>query len=208
MQVNLDRFEVNIKSLPMMGNTRMTPEAFLTYIRSNMNSFVDNGIAVFNPYVANGVNDTEDLKSGKPGSMWSIDMLNDGTVMINNSTPVSWSVSTLRSPIDFMHPVSGIRKWGYEQKADLSYVFYVSGVDRITDAITDLVSREMNDLAFQKADRLWESFQQKTSAFVNGHSGIATVGATIKQRPDWAAVRDYLNGTIDINTLRSRNGCK
>ncbi len=172
-----------------------------------MNTFINTEIGTFNPYNAHGVNDTQDLINGKPGAMWSIDMVDDGTVIINSSTPTWWSVSTLRSPIDGMHPLSGIRQWGYTQNPDMTYVFYVSGVDRITDVITETISLLFNDLAFTQADKLWESFQDKTAKFINDNSGAASRGTQTKLRPNWSAVRDDFDGKISLEALKRKNGC-
>lgn len=172
-----------------------------------MNDFVDTNIASFDPYVAHGINDTQDLKAGVPGAMWSISMLNDGTVMINNSSPTSWSVSTVRSPIDINHPVSGIREWGYTDKGNGTYTFYVSGVDRITDILTDVFGQKLANQAFSQADKLWESFQSKTAEYINSHLGTASVGKTIKARPNWSAVSEYLNGKMTLTELKDLNGC-
>jgi len=44
--------------------------------------------------------------------------------------------------------------------------------------------------------------------FVNSNSGEASVGKQVKLRPNWSAVREYLNQNITLEELKLRNGCK
>lgn len=66
----------------------------------------------------------------------------------------------------------------------------------------------MTGVPFNKADELWTSYQKKLSAFVNSNDGTATIGATTKERPNYADVRDYLDGKISLEQLKAKGGCK
>lgn len=47
--VNLDHFAVRVTELPTVQGRRPTPEQLLSYIRENLNSFVDGALAEFHP---------------------------------------------------------------------------------------------------------------------------------------------------------------
>ena len=135
-QINLDRFEINVNALPIVNGSRLTPVEFLNYIRRNLNNFVDNSITTFQPYYDpnDNINDATRWNSNYPtGSILHLNISGDnGSVIVSSNLPNQWTVSTLRTPLDGAHPVSGNRTWGYDQRSDGSYVFYVSGADRLT----------------------------------------------------------------------------
>lgn len=62
---------------------------------------------------------------------------------------------------------------------------------------------------FQKADQLWSSLQSKMANFIINNGGQAEYYSqpSIKARPFWNEVREYLKGNIDFPTLKKRLGC-
>ena len=58
-QINMDYFAVNIKNLPTVAGTQWSADLLLKYIRTNMNNFLDNRIATFDPYVSPSIDDTQ-----------------------------------------------------------------------------------------------------------------------------------------------------
>lgn len=116
-------------------------------------------------------------------------------------------MSTIRTPIDGAHPVSGNRKWGYELNSNGGYTFYVTvATRRLTTGRHELLEYILG-VPFSQADLLWESYQSKVSAFVNSNSGSASIGNSIKERPDYQRLRDYFEGKITLEQLKALKGC-
>ncbi len=136
--VNLDYFSVNVTSLPKNPTTgnRFSANAFLDYIRRNFNDFINDDLSSFDPYckiTSMCQTETALWNSNNPlGSIIYIDIPgNDGVVVCTEYTNSYWYFMTMNAPYSGNHPVSGTRQFGYEQKADGSYNFFVRGVDRI-----------------------------------------------------------------------------
>jgi hypothetical protein len=209
-QINLDKFEINVNSLPVVNGQALTANQFLNYIRLNINTFIDNNTATFAPYhdPSDQINDTQRWNSSNPlGSILHLNMVDDGSVIVSDYASNYWTVSTIRTPLDGAHPVSGNRKWGYNLNADGSYTYYVTGVDRLTTGRHE-IAQYIFGIPFSGADELWESFQSKVSSFVNTHSGSASIGGSIKERPNYAALRDYFDGKITLAQLKAAKGCQ
>jgi len=204
--VNMDYFSVNITSLP----NNMTAEQLLSIVRLNLNSFINNSLANFTPF---GDQDGNMWFSDNPiGSIIHIDMGNnnkllggfnfvvqpdDGSVITSGFTSRYWRFSTIQAPGDFQHPVSGTREFGFTQNADGSYTFYTRGIDRTTGFLDNLMQENFN-IAFEAADNLWSSFQEKIKNYINQNGGNAIVNDPVTKRPDWNKIREYLNGNIPI----------
>lgn len=129
-------------------------------------------------------------------------MADDGSVILSDYANDHWTVSTVRTPVDGAHPVSGNRKGGFDQNANGGCTFYVSGVDRLTTGRHE-IAQYIFGIPFSGADNLWESFQTKVSSFVNSHSGNASVDNTIKERPNYQSLRDYFDGRITLQQLKA-----
>lgn len=206
--VNLDYFSVNISTLPIINGQRATPQQLLAHIRTNLNSFVDPSLSSFAPYNYYGVNDTQLWNSINPiGAIISIDIEgpDNGSVIVSNCTPTSWTFSTIKDPYNGTHPVSGNREFGYTINTDGSYTFYTKGVDRLTDIWGTMAQSTLN-IPFDKADALWMSFQNKISAFVNNNNGKAVNGSNEQYRPDWTLVKQVRDGIKPLSSLS--NDCK
>lgn len=209
--VNMDFFAVTIKSLPVINGVQTTAESLLKYIRLNLNDFAKD--APFSPYNSGGYNDTNMWNSANPiGAMLHIEigmgpLGNDGSVIVSETAADHWIFSTIKTPLDGSHPVSGNRRFGVYKNADGSVLIYTKGVDRITDMGGDWIQRASN-IPFSSADQLWESFQDKVKAFVNSHGGNATDKLTLKSRPDWDLVGKVLTGQESIDKLKANGGCE
>lgn len=202
--VNMDSYAVNISSLP----TGFTPETYLEYIRTNINSYVDNSLSQFT--FPNG--ELSRWMSNDPiGTYSTINFYlpfssipaNQGTVVVTRTDPHRWVFSTVRTTFDGNHPVSGDREFGITQNSDGTYTLYTRGVDRITSTLS-LIGR---DFIFDSGARLWRSLVQKVVADVNGRGGAATPGETVSYRPDWNLIELYFDGLIPLDVLKARGGC-
>jgi len=208
-QINLDRFEVNVGILPVIDGRRLNASEFLQYIRLHLNNFINTEIANFAPYNDSNdyFNDTQNWNSAYPtGSILHLDMADHGSVIVTENTENHWTVSTVRTPLDAQHPVSGNRSWGYSYD-NTGYHFYVTGADRLTSPVHDLFN-SLTGIPFAKADDLWTSYQNKLSAFINANQGLASIGTSIKERPNFASLKDYFDGKITIEQLKALKACK
>ncbi|MDP3665846.1 MAG: hypothetical protein Q8R50_04130, partial [Sediminibacterium sp.] len=116
--VNCDYFPVHITSLP----TGMTVDNFLEYFRTHINQFIDQSIGVsFSPYSDGSFSDAAQFNLSYEqsiGALVHLNLINDGTVVesgyYRNATSVKsrFTFSTISSPLDYAHPVSGNREFG------------------------------------------------------------------------------------------------
>jgi hypothetical protein len=107
-----------------------------------------------------------------------------------NTTPLKkrFTFSTITSPLDYNHPVSGNREFGiFENPNGDGYTFYIMGVDRQSDWMFALANTFGN--SFAKADELWSSIQKNMTNFLNNQGGrqrfkpqlrLALIGMTLR----------------------------
>jgi hypothetical protein len=199
----------------------MSSADLFDYFRKNMNAFVDNNVATFNPYATLDVNDTPLWLSTNPlGALLHLDMDNDGTVIVSgyqtSTTESKMIVSTIRSPLDGAHPVSGNRAWGiFQDQTNGGYTFYTTGVDRMTNNIFS-IGNDLMDLipgvnsGFDRADTLWHSLQDMMIAFIEQHGGHASRYSgtpDITFRPPWFLFTEFLKSHITLEQLKHALGC-
>ncbi len=201
--INLDYYPIRISAMPVSGDRMMTGVELLEFIRRNLNIFVDSSPdgAIFNPYdplIDAPLWLPPFLQSGFIGAVISIDIvvsiinLEDGSVVLSEIAPDRWIFSTIRTPDDLNHPVSGNRQFGFFPSVAGEFVFYVRGADRLTTFIDEI----LGETVFAGANNLWLSFQRRVAAFVNGNGGLATIESPLSDRYDWLAVQaDYFNPT-------------
>ena len=103
-------------------------------------------------------------------------------MVVSKSTPSSWIFSTIKDPLNGLHPVSGNREFGFTKNMNVSYTYYIKGVDRITDPFVNLANvlttKNINNLdgaPLKLADWLWESLQDGISDYISKSGGKATV---------------------------------
>jgi hypothetical protein len=195
--VSLDYYPVRIDSLPNVGGRTMDPAELLEYVRRNFNLFVDSFPAgcTFDPYepgIDTGLWTPLFLETAFPGAVLTIKMIASPGIMIDRGSVVladvgqdHWTFSTLWSPQDLNHPVSGNRTWriGRDPYGDLW--FSTRGADRCTTRIDDFGA----SLVFTAADLLWMSLQRRFAAFVNSNGGQATIFGPSARRYDWNEVQ-------------------
>jgi hypothetical protein len=182
----------------------MTAEQLLETIRRNINMFVDgspNGCN-FDPY--DPAVDTPAwlppfLPTGFPGAVISIDMfsngvnVDDGSVVAAEIASDHWIFSTLWTPDDGGHPVSGNRRFGFEPRSAGEFVFYTRGADRTTTVVDSRLAATV----FGAAHHLWKSFQLRVAAFVNNNGGRAHIEDAKSDRYDWGTVKaSYHHPTV------------
>lgn len=208
--LNMDLFSVKISNLPNKPGTnqKFTPKEFFDYFRLNLNNFAE----TFTPVVDAdlGVNDTALWNSANPlNALISIYIPvivghNNGTVICSGVTTNTWVFTTITSPWDSEHPVSGNRFFSYYMNPnDNAMYIYTRGLDRVNLQIFNKFSPD-NNPAFNGADELWSGMQAKIKKFVKDNGGGEN-GATIMSpeiyRPDWAKVKDYFRGNKPLSAL-------
>ena len=129
--LNMDFFSVTVSQLPkkLLTNTRYTaPEFFEQMMRKQLNSFLAGGPASFG-----AINESERqkwmssdylgtiMRFNISAAMWGL-ITQDGSVIAIDQSPTRWIFSTIRTPLDYDHPVSGFREFGYYMEGD-NYVF-------------------------------------------------------------------------------------
>ncbi len=218
--INFDRFEIKVSTLPLINGER-DPHKMMEFLRKHINDLIDQSITTFGPYVlpSKNIDDTNLWNSNNPvngmlhlhiPAPWYLGLgiaTNDGSVVVDDDTNDHWTVSTIKSTLDGMHPVTGNRRWGYDTNTDGSYTFYVTGADRITNPFGQLAQTIFN-APFGGADDLWKSYQRNVASFVNHNSGVATTLPPKTFRPDYSAIKQYLDGTITLTQLKNKNGCQ
>lgn len=199
-EINIDYYPVRVDKLPTVNGVAWTPEALLRHIRLNINSFLDQDVAHFEPYEPKydptSLRDQQCWESEtSEGAVFSIDMkmafgavnIDDGSVVCSLSEPRRWIFSTLHTPKDGDHPVSGNREFGFYRTVEGWTMFYVRGADRATAYQHDLGN--VIDLAFRAADDLWKSYQRNLHAFITSHDGSASISERIWERVYWGGVK-------------------
>ncbi len=210
--VNCDYFPVLISALP----TGMTGADLLEFFRKNTNTFIDPNVSsvTFAPYVYGNVDETSLYNSSfeaSLGSLVHIHMANDGTVILSDyyrsTSPYKarFTFSTVKSPYDGFHPVSGNREFGIFQNPSGGYTFYTMGVDRTANWVFSL----LNTLGtgFNAADKLWGNIQDMMVAYIKSHGGQAVKQKPVIARPNWRNVDKYLRGQITFTQLKHMLGC-
>lgn len=220
--VNCDFFPLKIDQLPIKNiqtGERFTPSEFLEYFRKNINSFSTNNV-IFEPYNSNGFNDiAQNFKDSinSLGSVIHIDMQQNGSVILsgyqNNYSPnylsLNFTFSTLITPLDGYHPVSGNRRFGIYTDINGGYTFYTMGVDRISRndfAAGDWAISLFGPSGFAKADLLWSGMQSKVVNFITANNGTASLYTrpNYKIRPKWSDIEDFLKGIITFEQLKAK----
>jgi hypothetical protein len=227
--VNCDFFPVRITQLPKKADgTTFTPRELVEYFRKNINNFVTITSPVhvsFNPYndgpnLFSGGNFSDADRFNAPyenslGVLLHIQLIDDGSVVESDYGHIDggsyimdqFKFSTIHSPLDGDHPVSGNRQFGIYSVTSTpgEYTFFTLGVDRATN-LFDAIGSEFG--GFESADALWTNMQENFISFVNqtGHAEFYTNHRSVA-RPKWDVVKDYLKGRINLDELKLRMGC-
>jgi hypothetical protein len=225
--VNNDYFSVTFNTMPYKPfphqNQQFTPEEFLYYVRTNLDSFVNTNYSSFAPSNQTGYNEGAIWYSNNP--MEAIVHINipgdDGSVITsgyNNNYDIfggfqngHWIFTTIKTPyasltqgLDGEHPVSGHRKFGLI-KSGSSYTIYTRGVDRVTGGLgAKLVGQQY---MFTQADNLWTSFQQGIKSYIqyNSYGNTVTINTPAKWRPKWQEAKNVLIKNLPPSSLDECN---
>jgi hypothetical protein len=211
--VNMDYFPVTITQLPNDPATGQTfsPEGFFNYVRTNLNDFFEDNSTTFGSY-----NETEGTIWGSSNYLGAImrfeihlilGMSQDGSVICSNQNSSSWTFTTIESPFDWSHPVSGNREFGLNQNLDGSFTFFTRGVDRVAESTDEFMGNlPLMETAFDGGEELWAKLQDNIESFVNDpiNGGKAQKQTPTINRPNWEDVMDVLNGEKPISDL----GCE
>jgi len=214
--VNCDLFPVRITQLP----PGMTPEDITEYFRKNINSFIDASLNVsFNPYQDGSFYDTAKFNApfeNSLGPLINIHMPDNGSVIESDYyhdytlQKHRFKFSTMETPADHDHPVSGNREFGiYADPAHPGeYSLYTMGVDRTSDWMYSVLNWADNTV-FDGADKLWSNIQKNMIQFINANGGSASYyyPQRIAARPKWGEVYDYLRGFQTFAQLKQKLGC-
>lgn len=192
--VNMDEFAVttHVDNLP----NNQTPEQYLRRIRSNINSYIDRPGVQFSEVVGSmGSVDPDGtvLSISLAGGGW----IEEGSVVVSESSSSSWVFTTVYTPFDGSHPVSGNREFGFRRNGD-QVTFYTRGVDRMTTPLDRIANTD--GYAFSQADALWSSFQDKIKSEIGGDAALSSMVA----RPNWDNVGAVLSGEMDVSSIE---GC-
>lgn len=189
-EVNLDYYPVLVRRMPTVSGSTLTSEELLERLRLDINAFIDTRFGSFEPY------DTDEAKrwrSASPeGTIVHIDMRvgsaamnpDDGSVACTERSTRHFVFSTVWTPADLWHPVSGNREFGFTRGEDGTHTFYTRGADRTAG----LMDRAMSGTVFSQAHALWMSLQQGIASFVNSNGGDAVIQTATSNRHDWATV--------------------
>lgn len=195
--VNLDAYTVVIDRLP----AGETPASLLGRVRSGLNRFVSRRYAEFRPY--NAAAGRRWASSTPAGAVVHIDMyasvggrrlnVDDGSVVCSQAAPDNWVFSTVWTPGDLGHPVSGNRMFGIVTRGS-QHVLFTMAADRLTSLVDVSGALATGGAAFSTADRLWRSLQRSVTRFVHARGGRAAPGPVHSARYDWAEVRRLYGG--------------
>lgn len=205
--INMDVYPVKITNLPNKPGTnqKYTPSEFFNYFRLNINKFTDASHGQFFPVVDSniGINDTALWNSTNPlSSLITIKIpLDEGTVICSGYNSQAWIFTTVKSPWDGEHPVSGNRLFGYYMDGNDMYI-YTRGIDRFTSTYsTPEVIRELENIGYSKASDMWKNMQNLLNNFVINNNGSSQVLPGVDYIPNYIFVKEYLKGQRSISTL-------
>ncbi|MFY7883721.1 MAG: hypothetical protein ACOVOV_02615 [Dolichospermum sp.] len=221
-RVNCDYFPIRISKLP----PNQTIYTVLEYFKNNINQFINDTPDVqFNPYNyfnidfsdkfnKKGVNSLGAVLSIKDDMFYLAPVVKASVVVsdyfVDSIKKIAWfKFSTITSPFDGKHPVSGNREFGIFEDPNRpgEFCFYNMGVDRITD----FYGQTFNLLryGYERADKLWTRIQSKiisTFTQVGGEFKFYS-NKNIKARPKWEFVEKFFKGDITFDELKKLNGC-
>jgi hypothetical protein len=208
--VNMDYFPVTISKLPKDPATglQFTPDGFFNYVRKNLNSFFEGNDTEFGPY--NSDEATIWTSTNYLGAIMRFDIngpfgsTQDGSVICSFQNDNVWRFTTIESPEDWSHPVSGTREFGLTTNADGTYTFYTRGVDRVAESTDDFIGGLPSiQSALDGGDALWTKFQENLESYIEKpqNAGLALIQTPVVSRPDWEKVKAVLRGDRPISDL-------
>jgi hypothetical protein len=221
--LNLDFYPVQVLKLPSIGGTELDGEHILMVIRRNLTDFLDRSIVWFDAYPTGKDKDGVECDEGK---LWfsdnpltalmhfhlqvrlqHVDMGGEdrASVVCGEFASDHWIFSTLKTPEDGNHPVSGNRQFGvaalaagkslgplydktgmfFDNKDKDALFIFTRGADRVTNVAHQIGS----ETVFAGGHACWLSFQQKIMSWINAHGGAAVIPGFISERWDWNSIK-------------------
>jgi len=112
-----------------------------------------------------------------------ISNLEDGSVVTSRADDYGWTFTTVYSPDDRTHPVSGNRDFRFTTKGvkDES-IFFTAGVDRITNPLDNFF---FPVTVFKSADKLWTTLMRNIVQFINKSGGKASLNPRLWMQVPW-----------------------
>jgi subtilisin family serine protease len=184
-QVNFDRYPVLITRLPTRIPGVTSAETLLQHIRLTFNSHINTHLAEFEPYDP-AIDAPRWRSTNAVGAVLHIDMggPDNGSVLCVEHTERHWRFSTVKTPRDGWHPISGTREWGITS-VDAGFEVYTRAADRLCCPEGGVLF----PAAFRIADQLWRSFQSGVATLVNSNGGAATIRSPMFDQQWWPSVR-------------------
>lgn len=201
--LNTDFYPVIISKLPIVHGVLTTPESLFSFIRLNINEFINKNYSEFHPLESID----EGLWSGSNpyGAVLFIDIAgpDNAAVVVSAYGNNKWVFTTVATENQKgkpgRHPVSGQREFGIVTHEN-TLIFYTKGADRTTDAVESVAGlmipqsilgiRNLNP--FYDADQLWISLQDGVTEFINKNGGSARINNRYSQRHKWFMVKQIL----------------
>ena len=124
-RVDFDEYSVTIDKMP----PGVTPEEFLRRLRNNPNEAIPGEkFKDWTEFARRG----DPKADAKPGDIYDIDMWGpeNGSVVLRDSAPNRFTVSTVDGAALGEHPIYGNREFGFDKNEDGSTTFYTRAADR------------------------------------------------------------------------------
>jgi hypothetical protein len=235
--INLDFYPVYIQTLPNdAGGNQMSANGTLDYIRTHMGDFMDNSSSGHNPLAGSGANvylkpyadqDVTQWASSSPlgtvmhfgigGANWEVTVKENLSVVAAEMAADHWIFTTIWTPKDLGHPVSGNRQFGmatrrvgdtYSQQYGLVFgdpvttdtlYFYTRGADRCT-TIGDWA---LHTTVFMGGHMCWLGLQRRVRNWIVANGGQASFPNAAPQPANPYVPTDPTTDTV--NCISGRN---
>jgi hypothetical protein len=211
--INLDFYVVYIHSLPTIGGNQVSANGLLDYVRTHLGDFMDHSSSGANVWFRNyEERDRLQWTSSDPlgtvmhfsinGDNWEASVVENLSVVATEMASDHWIFSTIWTPKDLGHPVSGNRQFGMaiRRPADTyappyslvfgdpvttdTLYFYTRGADRCTT----IADAALAGVVFNGGHMCWLGLTQKVQQFVKDNGGDASFQGAISDRHDWGAI--------------------
>jgi hypothetical protein len=193
--INLDRYPVLIRRMPRQSGKELSAEELLRQIRLGMSGlnpvFVDPDLSTFVPY-----EESDATRWAAVDPLGSVIYINikgpdDAAVVTSAASTRHWRFSTIETKKSGQHPVTGNREWRIDRLQGGEHIFMTRGADRTSGFFESqiLVGRGM---AWAGGHALWISLQQRLTAWINAHDGVAELQEPHHNAYRWILVRALL----------------
>lgn len=187
-------FDLTKKVFPGVPLKKVTAKLLLSHIRNNINRFVNTRNTRFSFYGEDRFEKAHNKSlwnSNNPrGALIHLDIhvlrdllplglnIEDATVVVsasqNEHVRGYWIFSTVYTPENGYHPVSGNRQFGFVRNKDGTFTFFTKGADRVTGLFQSL-GNKFADVVQDGQVELWKSFQRKLTKSINSNGGDAKI---------------------------------